>query len=127
MTGAGERVPQSTVAHFWPGTPARLVVEARERGIVTVREMINSACATLGPGGPSPTTSPGWSPRSGPRASGPHRPASAPRPSAATGSSWTTSCSTVRRGRCTSSTPPSPAATCALEIAAHLVGSLNES
>lgn len=41
--------PRSTVAHFWPGTPSRLVVEARERGIVTVREMINSACATSGP------------------------------------------------------------------------------
>lgn len=41
--------PDTTVAHFWPGTPSRLVTAARERGIVTVREMINSACATSGP------------------------------------------------------------------------------
>ncbi|WP_307489149.1 glycosyltransferase [Cellulomonas humilata] len=41
--------PRSTVAHFWPGTPGAAVEAARERGIVTVREMINSACATAGP------------------------------------------------------------------------------
>lgn len=41
--------PRSTVAHFWPGTPAAAVEAARDRGIVTVREMINSACATSGP------------------------------------------------------------------------------
>lgn len=41
--------PSSTVAHFWPGAPAAAVEAARERGIITVREMINSACATSGP------------------------------------------------------------------------------
>ncbi|NMR21343.1 glycosyltransferase family 4 protein [Cellulomonas fimi] len=41
--------PETTVAHFWPGTPSRLVAEALDRGIVTVREMINSPCATAGP------------------------------------------------------------------------------
>lgn len=41
--------PRTTVAHFWPGTPSRLVTEARDRGVLTVREMINSACATSGP------------------------------------------------------------------------------
>ena len=39
--------PRSTVAHFWPGTPGAAVEAARERGIVTVREMINSACAIV--------------------------------------------------------------------------------
>lgn len=41
--------PRTTIAHFWPGTPGAAVEAARERGIVTVREMINSACATSGP------------------------------------------------------------------------------
>ena len=41
--------PRTTVAHFWPGSPASAVEAARARGIVTVREMINSACATSGP------------------------------------------------------------------------------
>ncbi|WP_372593086.1 glycosyltransferase [Actinotalea sp.] len=41
--------PRSTIAYFWPGTPSRLVLEARDRGILTVREMINSALATSGP------------------------------------------------------------------------------
>jgi glycosyltransferase involved in cell wall biosynthesis len=41
--------PRTTVAHFWPGTPADAVEAARDRGIVTVREMINSACAISGP------------------------------------------------------------------------------
>lgn len=39
----------STVIHFWPGSPRGAVIEARERGFVTVREMINAACATSGP------------------------------------------------------------------------------
>lgn len=34
--------PRSTVAYFWPGAPVDLVRRARERGIITVREMINS-------------------------------------------------------------------------------------
>lgn len=34
--------PRSTVAYFWPGAPVELVQRARERGIITVREMINS-------------------------------------------------------------------------------------
>lgn len=41
--------PRRTVAHFWPGSPEHLVRHARERGIVTVREMINTALATAGP------------------------------------------------------------------------------
>ncbi|WP_426594501.1 glycosyltransferase [Cellulomonas sp. McL0617] len=41
--------PGTTVAHFWPGTPAHLIVEAHSRGLLTVREMINSALATSGP------------------------------------------------------------------------------
>jgi hypothetical protein len=41
--------PASTVVHFWPGSPRAAIVEARERGFVTVREMINAACATSGP------------------------------------------------------------------------------
>lgn len=41
--------PASTVAYFWPGTPSRLVSAASSVGIVTVREMINTACATSGP------------------------------------------------------------------------------
>lgn len=41
--------PRTTVAHFWPGAPASAVRAARARGVVTVREMINSACATSGP------------------------------------------------------------------------------
>ncbi|WP_156374167.1 glycosyltransferase [Cellulomonas sp. Leaf334] len=45
----GAADPRTTVAHFWPGSPASAVEAARDRGIVTVREMINSACATSGP------------------------------------------------------------------------------
>jgi glycosyltransferase involved in cell wall biosynthesis len=41
--------PASTVAWFWPGSPASVVGHARARGILTVREMINSALATAGP------------------------------------------------------------------------------
>lgn len=41
--------PATTVAWFWPGSPLDAVAYARRRGIVTVREMINSALATSGP------------------------------------------------------------------------------
>jgi len=41
--------PATTVAWFWPGSPESVVRHARERGIVSVREMINSALATSGP------------------------------------------------------------------------------
>jgi glycosyltransferase involved in cell wall biosynthesis len=41
--------PRSTVAYFWPGAPTAAVQAARDRGLVTVREMINSALATSGP------------------------------------------------------------------------------
>lgn len=44
-----EADPSTTVAHFWPGSPVELVREARDRGVLTVREMINSALATAGP------------------------------------------------------------------------------
>lgn len=41
--------PATSVAHFWPGSPTELVRAARDRGVLTVREMINSALATSGP------------------------------------------------------------------------------
>ena len=41
--------PGSTIAYFWPDPPVELVDKARRRGILTVREMINTACATSGP------------------------------------------------------------------------------
>lgn len=41
--------PATTVAWFWPGSPESVVRHAHDRGIVTVREMINSALATAGP------------------------------------------------------------------------------
>jgi len=41
--------PANTIAYFWPDPAVELVQEARRRGIVTVREMINTACATSGP------------------------------------------------------------------------------
>lgn len=41
--------PDSTVAYFWPDPPVRLVERARERGVRSVREMINTALATSGP------------------------------------------------------------------------------
>lgn len=34
--------PAQTIAYFWPGAPLELVELARSRGIVTVREMINT-------------------------------------------------------------------------------------
>lgn len=40
--------PRITVAHFWPGTPTQLVDATRAAGVITVREMINSALATAG-------------------------------------------------------------------------------
>jgi glycosyltransferase involved in cell wall biosynthesis len=33
--------PQTSVAYFWPDPPTSLILEAKMRGIVTVREMIN--------------------------------------------------------------------------------------
>lgn len=41
--------PDRTVAYFWPDSPIELVRAARDRGIPTVREMINSPCAVSGP------------------------------------------------------------------------------
>lgn len=41
--------PATTVAHFWPGSPVGLVRAARDRGLLTVREMVNCACATSAP------------------------------------------------------------------------------
>lgn len=41
--------PANTVVVFWPGSPRSVIMAARERGFVTVREMINAACATSGP------------------------------------------------------------------------------
>lgn len=34
--------PSSTIAYFWPDPPASLVQHARDRGLLTVREMINT-------------------------------------------------------------------------------------
>lgn len=34
--------PASTIAYLWPGAPIRVLEHARSRGIVTIREMINS-------------------------------------------------------------------------------------
>ena len=42
FSGAIDRAPEGSVAWFWPNAPVELVRRARERGIVTVREMINS-------------------------------------------------------------------------------------
>jgi glycosyltransferase involved in cell wall biosynthesis len=39
----------NTIAYFWPDPPIQLIELARQQGIVTVREMINTACATAGP------------------------------------------------------------------------------
>jgi glycosyltransferase involved in cell wall biosynthesis len=44
-----EAKPAETIAYFWPDPPADLVELAHQHGLVTVREMINSACATAGP------------------------------------------------------------------------------
>ena len=41
--------PARTVAFFWPGAPVSLLRRCRRRGIPTVREMINSPCATAKP------------------------------------------------------------------------------
>ena len=41
--------PSSTIAYYWPDPPVELVELAASRGITTVREMINTACATSGP------------------------------------------------------------------------------
>lgn len=41
--------PATTVAWFWPGSPVEAIAHARRRGILTVREMINSTLATSGP------------------------------------------------------------------------------
>lgn len=41
--------PESTVAWFWPDPPVDLVEETKNAGVTTIREMINSACATSGP------------------------------------------------------------------------------
>jgi glycosyltransferase involved in cell wall biosynthesis len=49
LTALGVADPNNTVAYFWPDPPAYLVRYARTRGIPTVREMINTACATSGP------------------------------------------------------------------------------
>ncbi len=35
--------PATTIAYFWPGTSRELVLRAKARGILTVREMINTA------------------------------------------------------------------------------------
>lgn len=41
--------PDSTVAYFWPDPPVHLVERARDRGVRSVREMINTALDTSGP------------------------------------------------------------------------------
>ncbi|MFV0458016.1 MAG: glycosyltransferase [Actinomycetales bacterium] len=41
--------PATTIAYFWPDPPPDLVTAANVRGVLTVREMINTACATAGP------------------------------------------------------------------------------
>ena len=41
--------PKETLAYFYPDPPVELVQLARSRGIITVREMVNTACATAGP------------------------------------------------------------------------------
>jgi len=41
--------PSETIAYFYPDPPRHLVELARDRGITTIREMINTACATAGP------------------------------------------------------------------------------
>jgi len=38
--------PNRTVAYFWPNSPVDLIRHAKSLGILTIREMINSACAT---------------------------------------------------------------------------------
>lgn len=41
-----EADPRHTIAHFWPGSPSHLVELARDAGIVSVREMINTCQGT---------------------------------------------------------------------------------
>lgn len=41
--------PQTTIAYFWPGAPRGLIERAKHRGILTVREMINTAQASAKP------------------------------------------------------------------------------
>lgn len=41
--------PATTVAWFWPGSPVEAVAHARDRGLLTVREMVNSPMAASGP------------------------------------------------------------------------------
>ncbi|SEQ12377.1 glycosyltransferase family 4 protein [Microlunatus flavus] len=41
--------PGRTVAYFWPDPPLALVERAQARGVLCVREMINTALATSGP------------------------------------------------------------------------------
>lgn len=38
--------PDRTVAYFWPGSPQHLIRSAREKGILSVREMINTSMGT---------------------------------------------------------------------------------
>ncbi|WP_048884485.1 glycosyltransferase family 4 protein [Aurantiacibacter atlanticus] len=44
-----DRAPSDAIAYFWPNVPADLVLRARARGLVCVREMINSPLATAKP------------------------------------------------------------------------------
>ncbi len=44
-----DRAPPGSLAYFWPNVPEELVRRARARGLVTVREMINSPTATAKP------------------------------------------------------------------------------
>jgi glycosyltransferase involved in cell wall biosynthesis len=39
--------PSNTIAYFWPAPPKSLVQYARQRGILTVREMINTCAGTV--------------------------------------------------------------------------------
>ncbi|WP_299742212.1 glycosyltransferase [Devosia sp.] len=44
-----EADPATTIAYFWPGASRKLVQRAKARGILTVREMINTAQASAKP------------------------------------------------------------------------------
>lgn len=48
-TALSEADPATTIAYFWPQPPLSLIETARRRGIVTVREMINTALGHAGP------------------------------------------------------------------------------
>lgn len=41
--------PEQSIAYFWPDPPASLVARARDRGLLTVREMINTFRGTAKP------------------------------------------------------------------------------